>query len=109
MATIKDCLTAISMFPIPSGTINEVALRRELDLFLDATEIVAQSRSYNLARADLYIWLSLAPTLSQGGQSYSLSEEQRLQFRSRAKAIYEEFGENDGTSRPTFGYKGSRL
>lgn len=56
------------------------------------------------------MWLSLAPNVTQGGQSYSFSDEQRLQFRNQANSLYKEFAADDSaTPKPVYGYKGSRL
>ena len=57
------------------------------------------------------MWLSVAPDVSQGGQSYSFTDEQRKQFRNRANSLYDDFGASDeaGTPKPIYGYKGSRL
>lgn len=54
------------------------------------------------------MWLSQAPNVSQGGQSYTFDNEQRLKFSNAALAIYGDYKE-DNTPKTTFGYKGSRL
>lgn len=110
MASILETLKAISAYPVPLRTLDEVAERRGVSLADEATKEKLQSREYNLAKADLLLWLSFAPNVSQGGQSYSFSEEQRKQFKNTAYSLYNDFGE-DETDKPkaTFGYKGSRL
>ena len=82
-----------------------------MPLTTDATAEVLKGKEYNLAVADLLMWLSIAPDVSQGGQSYSFTDEQRRQFRNRAGSLYDDFGAGDeaGTSKPIYGYKGSRL
>lgn len=109
MATIFNALKGINAYPIPLRTLEEVAEGRSLDLEEEATISVLQSKEYRLATADLLLWLSIAPNISQGGQSYSFSEEQRTQLRRRADAIYEECGEDESLSKPKFGYKGKFL
>ena len=54
---------------------------------------------------------SRAPNVGQGGQSYNFTDEQRRDFRNRAKAIYDDLGEvADGDSAGIrYGYKGSRV
>ena len=49
--------------------------------------------------------------VSQGGQSYSFTDEQRKALRNQASALYRDLGENDGTgaAKATYGYKGTNL
>ena len=105
MATIVESLRALSAYPIPMQTLVVIAEGRGL-FPCDAVE---QTSSYHLAEADVYMWLSNAPDVSQGGQSFSFSEEQRRNLRSRAMAIYNETGETKTIRKTIFGYKGSRL
>lgn len=106
--TTLDALKGINSYPIPLRTLNEVAERRKLDLDETATMEVIQSRGYNLAYADLLMWLSFAPQVTQGGQSYSFTDDQRMQMRNRASDIYEDYEEGN-TYKARYGYKGSRL
>lgn len=108
--TILEALKGISAYPIPLRTITTVAAKRGVSLTSDATQEVLTGKAYNLATADLLMWLSDAPDVSQGGQSYSFTDEQRKQFRSRANGLYDEFGDDEaGTPKPIYGYKGNRL
>lgn len=110
MATLLDSLKAINAYPIPLRTLDEVATRRGVTLTDETTKEKLQSREYNLAKADLMMWLSIAPDISQGGQSYSFSEEQRKQFKNEAYALYDKFEEDEADKpKANFGYKGSRL
>lgn len=109
--TILEALKGVNAYPIPLRTIDEVALDRGLTLSDTATKEVVRGAGYSLAVADLLLWLAVAPDISQGGQSYSFTDEQRASFRRRAYALYREWGDEGGgnTPRATFGYKGSRL
>lgn len=111
MATIQDALKGITAYPIPQRTLTEVCARRGCALTDEATEEVLSGKAFNLAKADLFLWLVLAPNITQGGQSYSFTDEQRTQFRNRANGLYADFGAADeqGTAKTTYGYKGSRL
>ena len=106
--TIIEALKGINSYPLPIRTLQEVSERRGLSLDAEATIEILQSSAYNLAYADLLIWLSYAPAVSQGGQSYSFTDEQRLEMRNRASEIYDEQNE-DNAPKIRFGYKGSRL
>lgn len=110
MATLLDSLKAVNAYPVPLRTLDEVATRRGVTLSDEATKEKLQSREYNLAKADILLWLSFAPNVSQGGQSYSFSEEQRKQFKNAAYGLYDDFGEDEADKpKVTYGYKGSRL
>lgn len=109
MKTILESLKGVNAYPVPLRTLVEIAERRGLSLTSEATQAVLRGKDYKLATADLLLWLSLAPNISQGGQSYSFTDEQRQQFRNRANALFDEFGEETSSVQPTYGYKGSRL
>ena len=108
MNTVLEALRGINSYPIPLRTINEVAERRGVDLNEETTVGILQSREFNLSRADLLLWLSYAPNVTQGGQSYSFSDEQRMRMRNMAQQIYDEM-EEEGLPKTLYGYKGKRL
>lgn len=110
MATILEALKGVNAYPVPLRTLVENAERRGLDLSAEATKELLNGANYNLVVADLLLWLSFAPDISQGGQSFSFSDEQRVQLRNRANALYREFDATEaGTPKPIYGYKGNRL
>ena len=109
MAAVLDSLKSINAYPIPLRTISDTAVCRGLDLTAEATQELMQSAGYNLAKADLLLWLSHAPDISQGGQDYSFTDEQRVQLRNQANALYKEFEGENGKKKTIYGYKGSRL
>lgn len=110
LTTILEALKGVNAYPIPFRTLVEVASGRGVDLTAEATQEVLQSGAYNLAVADLLMWLALAPNITQGGQSYSFTDEQRTQFKNRAHDLYDEFGTDEAaTPKTLYGYKGSRL
>ena len=110
MTTILDAIKSVTLYPLPSRTIEQIAVRRGCALSDEATQERLTGTAYNLAKADVLKWLASAPNVSQGGQSYSFTEEQRQQFRNEANALYKEFDADDSaTAKPIYGYKGSRL
>lgn len=110
MATILDTLKGVNAYPIPLRTFFEFAGRRGLNLEQEATQEVLNGADYNLVVADLLLWLSVAPAISQGGQSYSFTDEQRTQLRNRSTALHKDYGKDEaGTPKPIYGYKGNRL
>lgn len=108
MATLLSTLQAINAYPIPQSSIETAAATRELDLNAEATPATLTSSQYQLTKADLLMWLAAAPNVSQGGQSYTFDNEQRIRFRNEALSIYREQGDTAGTM-TNYGYKGNRL
>lgn len=109
-ATVLESLKGVNAYPVPLRTLTEIAERRGISLTGEATQECLKGKAYNLAVADLLLWLSLAPNVTQGGQSFSFTDEQRMQFRNRANALFDEFAADEaGTPKPIYGYKGSRL
>lgn len=109
--TILEQLQGVNAYPLPVVTLRGIAVARGLDPDETAYQDTLQGKTFNLAVADVLMWLSFAPDVSQGGQSYSFTDEQRQQFRSRAKALYAAYGDDEASkgSGVVYGYKGSRL
>jgi hypothetical protein len=110
--TVNEALRSVNAYPIPRRTIAEVCERRGLDPCGEAAVSVLGSAEFKLAKADLLLWLSYAPNVSQGGQSYSLSDEQRQNLRNEAAGLYggnAEANEDGQQMHITYGYKGNRL
>lgn len=104
-----DALKSINAYPIPMRTLVETAERRGVELMATATQEGLKSKPLRLAKADLLIWLSLAPNISQGGQTYSFTDEQRKRMRQEAQGIYNELEPEANAGSVTYGYKGDRL
>lgn len=105
--TIHEALRSVNAYPIPDRTIQEVCERRGLDPCAESGFSVLDSADFRLAKADLLLWLSYAPNVSQGGQSYSFSDEQRARFRAEAQGLLDEDSEEQ--KHTIYGYKGSVL
>lgn len=107
---VFESLLGISAYPIPMRTIEAAALKRGLDTEAEMLYAMYREAQYRLATADLMMWLYYAPNVSQGGQSYSLTDAQRAEFRRRAQAIYGELGDEEGmNSGIRYGYKGENI
>ena len=108
--TNREALLGISGYPLPARTVETIARRRGLDLDLEAEDDTLNDREFRLSEADILMWLSRAPNVSQGGMSYSFTEEQRKDLKARARATYAEFGESNAFAGVvTYGYKGQNL
>lgn len=110
-ATVLECLKGINSYPIPLRILEEIMERRGLSASDTAGKEVLLGAGYNLARADLLTWLSRAPDVSQGGQSFGFTDEQRKHFRNRAIRLYQQYGDalEAEQNKPIYGYKGRRL
>lgn len=109
MATLLSSLRAVNAYPVPQSFIETAAASRGLDLTAEISQDALNAKEYRLTYADLLMWLSNAPNVSQGGQSYNFDAEQRKTFRNSALAIYGDYKDEDNTPKTTYGYKGSRL
>lgn len=108
MQTVLESLKGINPYPIPYRTLESVSVRYGLSLESEATEGVMNSRAYKLACASLLRWLSTAPNITQGGQSYSFSDEERKELRNQAYGLIAE-AEEGSAGKTLYGHKGSRL
>ncbi len=107
--TVLDALRAVNAYPIPMRTIAATAAMRSLDPAAGATREILASGAFRLAEADLLWWLALAPDVSQGGQNYSFTDEQREQLRSRARRLWDDLDDEVNGNTGIYGYKGSRI
>ncbi len=109
--TVFEALIGVTGYPIPARTGKTSSLRRGLDLDAATSQALVTSREFRLCEADLLMWLFRAPNVGQGGQSYNFTDEQRRNFRQRAKAIYDALGEeaDSASTGIQYGYKGDRV
>ena len=77
MATVVESLKSVNAYPVPLRTLVETAEKRGLDLDKPATAEVLKGKEYNLAKADLYLWLSLSLLTFHRAGSHSLSRMNR--------------------------------
>lgn len=110
MPTAYESLLAVSAYPIPDRVIRTISTKRGVVVDDPATESVLVGAPFRLAKADLYMWLYFAPNVSQGGQSYSFTDEQRRLWKKQALDIYDELGDPEADAlRTQFGYMGSKF
>lgn len=111
MSTLADILLSLTAYPLPRRVVDAIALRRGIDPEAAADPEALLSHPCLLAEADTLVWLSQAPAVSQGGQSYSFTDQQRAAFRTRAASLYRQCDVTppDDVVKAEYGYKGSRL
>jgi len=100
----RDYIVSLSAYPIPANTIEAICTKRGIDV--ESTFII--SDSMKLVEADVYAWLSNAPSVTQGGISYNLSDADKQYYRYRSQAIYDSLGDTSNQS-SNYGYQGDRL
>lgn len=107
---VLQSLKSISSYPIPTATVEDIAEGAGLNIDTELTMEIRNGKEYKRAKAKVYLFLSEAPNVSQGGISYSFSDADRNRFRSRASNILNEIGEGgEDAALPEFGYKGEDL
>jgi len=89
--TIKEALQSITVYPIPDNQIELVCLERELTSTDAIDKTIAESQAYQLAKADLYLWLATAFAVSEQEVSFNLSRDEKTNFLNLANAIYGEY------------------
>ena len=103
---VLQSLKSLSGYPIPSAAIQDVADEAGIRVDAEATGELRASKAFKRAKAHVYLYLSKAPNVSQGGITYSLSDAERRRFRNEAESILEEIGDNAAVF---YGYKGEDL
>lgn len=108
MSAIVRFLSGLSGYPIPQATLENIALSAGLNTKVALNHETLQSKECKRAKAHVYLWLSTAPNVSQGGISYSFTADERNRLHNRAMGLLEEIGEADGLDL-ALGYVGEDL
>lgn len=106
---VLQSLRSLSSYPIPTATIEDVAEGVGLALDTELSQEIRGSKEFKRAQARVFVFLSEAPNVSQGGISYSFSEEERRRFRLRAENLFEQIGDATSGTGVEYGYKGEDL
>lgn len=99
----------LSAYPIPSAAIEDIAEGVGLAVDAELTSEIRNGIAFKRAQARVYLFLSEAPNVSQGGISFSFSEEERRRFRRRAESLFEQIGDTSSDAGVEYGYKGEDL
>jgi hypothetical protein len=111
MGSIIEALKSVSGYPVSDVVFKRISKARGINLEDEATAEIMLLSNYRLATADITLWVSFAPNVSQEGVSYSMSNAEREEMRKIANAIYRELNDNSyiPESKTKYGYKGDRL
>jgi hypothetical protein len=93
---VSKALMSISNYPIPMPVIENIMDTEGLDAEEDETSVeMRQSDAFKKCTAAVYLFLADAPNVTQGGISYSFSEEERKRFAKMAAGIKAELGDQN--------------
>jgi hypothetical protein len=114
MATVLETLKqGVSNYPVPEAALQRIALVRGVDLQAEATAEILLSKEYRLAEADVKLWVSGAPNVSEAGISFDMLVSTRESLKKQADAVYGEYGDSlyepENASKTVYGYKGKKL
>lgn len=101
----SDAIRAISSYPMPSSTIESILEEAGLDAVADITKEIRASDGFKKAKALAYAFLAEAPNITQGGISYTFSQDERSRFEKKSNSLLAELGEDGGSDVPC-GYVG---
>lgn len=102
---ISNAIKAMSCYPIPASTIENIIEEAGLDADADITMEIRAGDRYKRAKALTYAFLAEAPNITQGGISYTFSEVERSRFQKKSNSLLAELGEDEGSDIPC-GYIG---
>ena len=107
MSTIFQSLNSISNYPVPASVIDDAADSFGLNPSDELTKETRNGKSFQLTKAMLYDFLSEAPSVSQGGVTFSFSEYEKKCFKAKADKIRKGLGYEDAVSKGSnYGYQG---
>ena len=101
----SNALRAMSSYPIPQSTIDNIIDEAGLDAEADITKEIRASDEFKKAKALTYAFLAEAPNITQGGISYTFSQDERSRFEQKSNSLLTELGEDGGSDVPC-GYVG---
>ena len=103
--TISEALISLNSFPIPALQIEKVGIDRGLTVTEDYNQTISTSQSYELATADIYMWLYGQPVLKEQEISISQAESIKKGFLDFANGIYKKYDDPKYTG-DTYGFVG---
>ena len=92
--TVKEALRAVHAYPIPDRVLSNTAEARDLSLETEINSTIRQDNKFKLAEADLLVWVSQAPNVSEAGVSFDMLVTDRKELRERANRIYGDLGDS---------------
>lgn len=107
--TILFSLKSLSGYPISQLSLENIIEEEGMTATQEITAAIRQSKPYKRAKAQVYLLLAEAPDVSQGGISYSFSDEDKKHFRTLAQALLDEIGDDTSFIGDNYGWQGEDL
>ena len=107
--TILESLKSLSGYPLSRLSLTDIAEEQGLGVDAEDTNEVRTGKAYKRAKARVYMMLAQAPDVSQGGITYSFSDEDKKLFRTQAIALLDEVGDGSSLLGDNYGWMGEDL
>lgn len=101
---VSEALISLNSFPIPTNLIEKVGIERGLDVNQDYSLAISISNEYELASADIYMWLADQPSLREQEVSINQGENTKDRLMSIANDIYAKYDDPKYTGKGKYGY-----
>lgn len=105
--TVRESLQSITNYPIPDAFLESIG--EEVGIEIDEELTDADAIPLNRVRARAYLFLAMAPNVSEGGVSISFTAAEKNYFLSLARRYAELAGETGLFPGPAYGYKGQNI
>lgn len=105
--TVRESLLAISPYPIPADYLDSVGTAVGLDLDFELEDVAP--RDLYRAKARVYYFLAVTPSVSEGGVSISFTASDKSVFLAMARKYASLAGEDSLIPGPAYGYKGENI
>ena len=86
--TVSEALQSINSFPIPDLFIEKVGIDRVLDITVDYTAAISITSAYELATADVYLFLYGQPSITEQEVGINNTQAIKQGFLDIANGIY---------------------
>jgi len=108
---VREALLSIINYPVPESAIENIVDSRTLGLNDEATPELRSRNNYRLAEADVFMWVSFAPNIQEGGVNINLLFSDRKELREKANQIYRELNDpkQEPLIRQEFTYQGEEV
>ncbi len=91
--TVSEALKSINPFPIPDLFIEKVGVDRVLDVTVPYTAVISALSSYELATADVYLFLYGQPSITEQEVGINNTQAIKKGFLDLANRIYDKYSD----------------
>jgi hypothetical protein len=82
-------LQSLSQYPVPDNAVERICIVRGLDINEDVTLTITTSQAFELASADVYMYILASPSLKE--QEVSITVQDRKYLKQLAENIYTKY------------------